>query len=73
MPAKFVAGLVFFGALGTLCSVMFFANLGSGNASGVGAGRAAGLQTSTIGLIGAISGYGLAIYVLVFWLRNRNR
>ncbi len=73
MPAKFLAGLIFFGALGTLCLVMFFANLGVDNVAGTGVGRAAGLQTSTIGLIGAVSGYGLAIYVFVFWLRNRNR
>lgn len=73
MPGKFIAGAVTFAAVGTLGLVMFFTYFGSGNASGVGVPRALGLDTSTVGLIGAVCGYGLAIYVLVFGYKNRRR
>jgi hypothetical protein len=73
MSAKVIGAAVFFGVMGTLCAVMFFANIASGNTAGIGAARALGLPTAVVGLIGAIAGYGLLTYVLVADFRMRHR
>jgi uncharacterized oligopeptide transporter (OPT) family protein len=73
MSAKLIGATVFFGVLGTLCAVMFFANLGSGNTAGTGFGRAVGMPTSVIGLIGAVAAFGLLVYVFVVDFRTRRR
>jgi hypothetical protein len=69
MSVKLIGATVFFGVLGTLCAVMFFANLGSDNAADTG--RASGLPTSVIGLIGAIAAFGLPFYIFVADYKKR--
>jgi protein-S-isoprenylcysteine O-methyltransferase Ste14 len=73
MPAKIVAAVVFFGVIGTLCAVMFFANIGSDNTAGTGILRVIGAPTSFIGLAGAVAAYGLLVYVLISYRKNRSR
>lgn len=60
-----VAAVVFFGVLGALCLVMFFANIGPDNTAGTGIARRAGIPTSVLGLVGAVAAFGLLTYILI--------